>query len=205
MQTHKFILLFGFILGWFSLVTQFILLLQNSNVDILNSIVRFFSFFTILSNFLVSICFTTLFFKFSTLFKSYKTQTAIAVYISIVAIVYNIVLRFIWEPTGLQKIVDELLHVVNPILFVAFWFISKNKISLEKGIDVDTLLKKVARKYKSQPFSTVDGLKIMFNKNWVHLRKSNTEPIIRIYSEAKTEIEANKIANQIMEDIASFL
>lgn len=128
MQTHKFILLFGFILGWFSLVTQFILLLQNSNVDILNSIVRFFSFFTILSNFLVSICFTTLFFKFSTLFKSYKTQTAIAVYISIVAIVYNIVLRFIWEPTGLQKIVDELLHVVNPILFVAFWFISKNKI-----------------------------------------------------------------------------
>ena len=48
-------------------------------------------------------------------------------------------------------------------------------------------------------------LKIMFNKNWVHLRKSNTEPIIRIYSEAKTEIEANKIANQIMEDIASFL
>lgn len=128
MQTHKFILLFGFILGWFSLVTQFILLLQNSNVDILNSIVRFFSFFTILSNFLVSICFTTLFFKFSTLFKSYKTQTAIAVYISIVAIVYNIVLRFIWEPTGLQKIVDEFLHVVNPILFVAFWFISKNKI-----------------------------------------------------------------------------
>ena len=85
------------------------------------------------------------------------------------------------------------------------YFISKNKISLEKGIDVDTLLKKVARKYKSQPFSTVDGLKIMFNKNWVHLRKSNTEPIIRIYSEAKTEIEANKIANQIMEDIASFL
>ncbi|WP_396149280.1 Pr6Pr family membrane protein [Flavobacterium sp.] len=128
MQTHKFILLFGFILGWFSLVTQFILLLQNSSVDLLNSIIRFFSFFTILSNFLVSICFTTLFFKFSTLFKSYKTQTAIAVYISIVAIVYNIVLRFIWEPTGLQKIVDELLHVVNPILFVAFWFISKNKI-----------------------------------------------------------------------------
>jgi hypothetical protein len=128
MRIQKFILFFGFILGWFSIVTQFILLLHNSKVDILNSIVRFFSFFTILSPILVSICFTTLLFKFSTLFKSYKTQTAISVYISIVAIVYNIFLRFIWEPTGLQKIVDELLHVVNPILFVAFWFISKNKI-----------------------------------------------------------------------------
>lgn len=51
-----------------------------------------------------------------------KTLTAIAVYISIVAIVYNVVLRFLWEPTGLQKIIDELLHVVIPIIFVYYWY-----------------------------------------------------------------------------------
>jgi phosphomannomutase len=85
------------------------------------------------------------------------------------------------------------------------YFISKNKITLEQGMNVDVVLKKVEGKYKLQPFSTIDGLKIMFNKQWVHLRKSNTEPIIRIYSEAETEADANKLANQIMNDIVSFL
>ena len=69
-------------------------------------------------------------FSLFTFFKSYKVQTAIAVYISIVAIVYNIILRFIWEPIGLQKIVDELLHVVNPLIFVFYWFMFKNYTSI---------------------------------------------------------------------------
>ena len=105
-------------------------MIQTTQVNIFDTIVRFFSYFTILSNILAAMCFTAILFNFLTFFKSYKTQLAIAVYISIVAIVYNIVLRFIWEPTGLQRIVDELLHVVNPMIFVIYWFMIKNEISI---------------------------------------------------------------------------
>jgi len=129
MLNKKLFSLFGFILGWFSLIAQLVIMIQSSEVSFFDTIVRFFTFFTILSNILVSICFTAVLFNFSPFFKSHKVQTAIAVYISIVAIVYNIVLRFIWEPTGLQRIVDELLHVVNPIVFVMYWFMAKNEIS----------------------------------------------------------------------------
>ncbi|RAR48464.1 Pr6Pr family membrane protein [Flavobacterium lacus] len=130
MQNKKFILILGFLLGWFSLITQFIIMIQNREDGVFDTIVRFFTFFTILSNILVLMCFTSNLFNSSSFFKSYKVHTAIAVYISIVAIIYNIILRFIWDPTGLQRIVDELLHVVNPILFVLYWFMAKNKISI---------------------------------------------------------------------------
>ena len=72
-------------------------------------------------------------------------------------------------------------------------------------MDVDGILKKVENKYKLQPLSTIDGLKIEFGKEWVHLRKSNTEPIIRIYSESENEDKANKLAQQVIADINSFL
>nr|WP_294896690.1 phosphoglucosamine mutase [uncultured Pedobacter sp.] len=85
------------------------------------------------------------------------------------------------------------------------YHISKNKITLEQGMDVDGILKKVEGKYRLQPLSTIDGLKIEFGKEWVHLRKSNTEPIIRIYSESESESKANKLAKQIIADIKSFL
>lgn len=130
MQNRKFILILGFLLGWFSLIAQFIIMIQNREVGVFDTIVRFFTFFTILSNILVTICFTSNLFNFSSFFKSYKVKTAIAVYISIVAIVYNVILRFIWDPTGLQRIVDELLHVVNPIIFVMYWYMAKNEISI---------------------------------------------------------------------------
>ncbi|OOQ59535.1 phosphoglucosamine mutase [Mucilaginibacter pedocola] len=85
------------------------------------------------------------------------------------------------------------------------YFISKNKITLTEGMDIDALLKKVEAKYSEQPYSTIDGLKIEFGKQWVHLRRSNTEPIIRIYSEANSMDNADKLANQIIEDINSIL
>ncbi len=85
------------------------------------------------------------------------------------------------------------------------YHISKNKITLQAGMDVDGILKKVEGKYRLQPLSTIDGLKIEFGKEWVHLRKSNTEPIIRIYSESENEDKANKLAQQIIADINSFL
>ncbi|MDA9563700.1 phosphoglucosamine mutase [Flavobacteriales bacterium] len=79
--------------------------------------------------------------------------------------------------------------------------ISKNKIELTPDIDVDAILAAMKEKYKNQPVNTVDGVKIEFDKEWVHLRKSNTEPIIRIYSESESEEKANQLANMIMEDI----
>jgi phosphomannomutase len=85
------------------------------------------------------------------------------------------------------------------------YFISKNKITLTPEMDIDALLLKVEEKYKNQPYSTIDGLKIEFDKQWVHLRRSNTEPIIRIYSESESETAANGLANKIIADIKEIL
>ena len=85
------------------------------------------------------------------------------------------------------------------------YFISKNKITLTPEMDIDKLLLQIEEKYKAQPHSTVDGLKIEFDKQWVHLRKSNTEPIIRIYSEAASETTAEALANKIITDIKEIL
>ncbi len=81
------------------------------------------------------------------------------------------------------------------------YFISKNKISLEKNVDVKAVFNKIKEKYKNNPVNTEDGLKIEFDKDWVHLRTSNTEPIIRIYSESSFETTAQNIAKKIMQDI----
>lgn len=79
--------------------------------------------------------------------------------------------------------------------------ISKNKIQLAPEMDVDGILLKIAAKYKNQPISTIDGVKIEFDQEWVHLRKSNTEPIIRIYSESDSTSKADAIAKKIIYDI----
>jgi len=81
------------------------------------------------------------------------------------------------------------------------YFISKNKIQLEVGMDVDGILKDIANQYSSQEVDTTDGVKIYFGSEWVHLRKSNTEPIIRIYSESESEQKANDLAFEIMDKI----
>ena len=85
------------------------------------------------------------------------------------------------------------------------YYISKNKITLTKGMDIDGLLKKMELKYQHQPYSTIDGLKIEFDKQWVHLRKSNTEPVIRIYAEAETLENAGKLAENIIADIKNII
>ncbi len=81
------------------------------------------------------------------------------------------------------------------------YYISKNKIELQPSINVDDVLKGIQEKYKSQPINTIDGVKIEFDKTWVHLRKSNTEPIIRIYAEADSETTAASLANKVISDI----
>jgi len=85
------------------------------------------------------------------------------------------------------------------------YFISKNKIELTPEINVDKVLEQVKQKYKNQPINTVDGVKIEFDKEWVHLRKSNTEPIIRIYSESQTHSTAESLAKKIISDIKEII
>ena len=85
------------------------------------------------------------------------------------------------------------------------YFISKNKIELENGFDVKTIFEKIKKKYKNQPVNTDDGLKIEFDTDWVHLRTSNTEPIIRIYAESDYETKANNIASRLMQDIKELM
>ncbi len=81
------------------------------------------------------------------------------------------------------------------------YYISKNKIELTPEIDVDKILLEIKNKYKKHPINDIDGVKIEFEKEWVHLRKSNTEPIIRIYSESDSEATAEHLAKKIMQDI----
>jgi phosphomannomutase len=85
------------------------------------------------------------------------------------------------------------------------YHISKNKIELTPEIDVDGVLESIHQQYKSQPINTIDGLKIEFDKEWVHLRKSNTEPIIRIYSESESEATAEYLAKKIISDIREII
>jgi phosphomannomutase len=79
------------------------------------------------------------------------------------------------------------------------YFISKNKIELSPAVDVDAILVKMKEKYATERVTDIDGVKIDFAESWVHLRKSNTEPIIRIYAEAHTQEEADKLAQDIMD------
>ncbi len=82
---------------------------------------------------------------------------------------------------------------------------SKNKIDLPKGTDVPAILEKVKAQYASYPVNTEDGVKIEFEKSWVHLRASNTEPIIRVYSEAPSTIEAEQVATDVMDRIKKLI
>ena len=85
------------------------------------------------------------------------------------------------------------------------YFMSKNKITLENNIDVKSIFEKIKAKYKNQPINSDDGLKIEFDTDWVHLRTSNTEPIIRIYAESNFETTADNIAKRLMKDISEVM
>lgn len=85
------------------------------------------------------------------------------------------------------------------------YFMSKNKITLEKTVDVKNVFNQIREKYKNQPINNEDGLKIEFDTDWVHLRTSNTEPIIRIYAESNMETTADHIAKRLMKDISEVM
>lgn len=81
------------------------------------------------------------------------------------------------------------------------YVISKNKIELNPELDIDMILTRIQERYQEYPINTEDGVKIEFENEWIHLRKSNTEPIIRIYAESQNEVQANKLANEIIDNI----
>ena len=126
--------IFGFIIGWFAVIAQLFLMLENRQADIPETIIRFFSFFTILTNILVALFLTTSVFRLKkfpfNLFLAKGTLTAITAFIVIVGLVYQIVLRQIWEPTGLQYIIDELLHTIIPLFMLGYWFFNIRKEDL---------------------------------------------------------------------------
>ena len=122
--SQKYILGFLALAGWFALVSQFYINITSNASALPELITRYFSYFTILTNLLVTIYCTVLLLnplsKTGTFFARYRTSTAITVYILIVGIIYNIILRFIWNPQGLQMLVDKLLHSLIPVLFFTY-------------------------------------------------------------------------------------
>src|SRR3712207_6371978 len=114
------------VIAWFAVIVQFILMLQNRTASVPETIVRFFSFFTILTNTIVALFFTGQVLNVRTTYRP-GMLSAVTVYIFMVGIVYQVLLRHIWQPTGLQLIVDELLHTINPLLVILYWYLYEEK------------------------------------------------------------------------------
>jgi phosphoglycerol transferase MdoB-like AlkP superfamily enzyme len=125
----------GAIISWFAILLQLYLIIKNRALSIPATFVQFFSYFTILTNIIVAVYYTALLIKKRTQqegwFTNSKTATAISVYIVIVGIVYNLVLRPLWEPQGWQLIADEILHTIIPLLFLLYWFLFVKQRNLE--------------------------------------------------------------------------
>lgn len=126
-QSARIVAFIGALIAWSAVLIQFYLLILNRVVSVPETIFRFFGYFTIDTNILVALCFTFIFLKKDTprgkFISKPSTVTAIVVYITIVGIVYNIILRPLWKPQGLQMIIDEMLHSVTPVYFILFWVI----------------------------------------------------------------------------------
>lgn len=127
--------LFIGIIAILSVAVQFYLMIENRVESVPETVIRFFSFFTILTNLLVGIYFVFYFINSLNNKKYFLTKpgnlTALTVYITIVGLVYQLVLRSTWKPEGLQKVVDELLHTIIPVLVILFWIYYENKKELK--------------------------------------------------------------------------
>ncbi|MCB0458572.1 MAG: Pr6Pr family membrane protein [Flavobacteriaceae bacterium] len=119
----KIIEIVGCCIAWLAIITQFVLMIQNRQVDIPETIIRFFSFFTILTNTLVALFFTNKITNSIKMFGKSGALTSITTFILIVGLVYQIILRSTWSPTGLQMVVDELLHTIIPLYILVYWFL----------------------------------------------------------------------------------
>ena len=123
------------LLGWFAVITQLKLMVDNRVTELPETLIRFFSFFTILTNIIVATYYSLEFFKVEIRWFNSRNKaeilTAVTVYITVVGLVYQILLRHIWNPTGMQRLVDELLHSIIPLLVIIYWIIYENKTVLK--------------------------------------------------------------------------
>lgn len=122
------------ILGWLALILQFVLHITNPlapDVSFAECLIRFFSYFTILTNIIVALTLTLIVFfhtrRLGSFLSSPSLQAAVAVYITIVGVVYSLFLRGVWDPIGWNAVADHALHDVMPILYVAYWLIFAQK------------------------------------------------------------------------------
>src|SRR6478609_225547 len=119
-NVQKSILLAMALLGWFGLIGQFVVFYKLDRFPLSELIIQYFTFFTVLTNILVALSATMILWKPDSFFSRQSVQTAIAGYIFIVSLIYNTILRFLWHPQGLHKVIDELLHLIIPILFILY-------------------------------------------------------------------------------------
>jgi hypothetical protein len=121
--------------GWFALAGQAFINLNSNLASLPEIIIRYVSYFTLLTNGLVAVCCTILALRPGSrrglFFSRPGTLTAVTLYITVVGIVYNVVLRFLWNPDGFQRMVDELLHTVIPFLFILYWLLYTPKGGLK--------------------------------------------------------------------------
>jgi hypothetical protein len=118
---------------WYAVVAQYLLMLDARVNDILETTIRFFSYFTILTNILVAIYFTAVVIQGNSrhrLLSSPGALTAITAYITIVGLIYQIALRHLWQPEGQQWLVDELLHTVIPFAVIIFWYFNESSFPI---------------------------------------------------------------------------
>jgi len=119
--------------GWYGVTAQYFLMLDNRVVDIMETTTRFFSYFTILTNILVAVYFTSVLIQGNSrhrLFSSPGSLTAITGYITIVGLIYQIALRHLWQPEGQQWLVDELLHTVIPMAVIIYWYFNESTLPI---------------------------------------------------------------------------
>lgn len=123
---------FAAVVTWLSVWVQFYFLMEGRTGSILGTVSQFLGYFTIISNIAVAACFTGFFLKGE--WKSFLTrpgtQSAVTVYILAVGILYNLLLRSIWHPQGLQRISDEILHSLSPLMMLFFWIVYVPKFTL---------------------------------------------------------------------------
>ncbi|PUV23909.1 hypothetical protein DCO56_11015 [Sphingobacterium athyrii] len=131
----KSLVAFIALLSWIAIIAQFLISMRDTTVSIGDLVVRFFSYFTILTNLMVAICCSSaVLFPQNVIgrfFAKPAVVTAITLYILIVGLIYNTVLRYLWQPVGITRVVDEMLHSIIPILVLIHWWRSLDKAVLQ--------------------------------------------------------------------------
>ncbi|MDF2475438.1 MAG: hypothetical protein K0S24_921 [Sphingobacterium sp.] len=129
--SQKSLAAFIALLSWGAIIAQFLISINNSTISHLELIIRFFSYFTILTNLMVAISCTSIVLLPNSAIGHFAvklvTVTAVTLYTLIVGLIYNFVLRFLWQPTGIVRIIDEILHLIIPMLVLIYWWRSINK------------------------------------------------------------------------------